>query len=220
MMYSLTHTPREEDQMKGLIEVKLTDVNQLFNSMDPSPFHERDLDHEAEEFIVSWAREHHKHEDLKLLVHISNSTTDAVAAQKLISESIAHYFEYRSMITLHDLKRLMREGRVSLVIGLVFLAVCEIAASFFSSPDRSWQTVIHEGLQIIGWVAMWKPLDIYLYRWWPLLALRRLYRRLGNMPVEVSHLPESLSPPADPTFPDEGDFGFTALQGLDASQDR
>jgi hypothetical protein len=33
--------------MKGLIEVKVTDVNQLFNSMDPSPFHERDLDHEA-----------------------------------------------------------------------------------------------------------------------------------------------------------------------------
>ena len=39
--------------MTGLIEVKLTELNQLFNSMDPSPFHERDLDHDAEEFIVS-----------------------------------------------------------------------------------------------------------------------------------------------------------------------
>lgn len=180
--------------MKGLIEVKVTDVNQLFNSMDPSPFHERDLDHEAEEFIVSWAREHHRQEDLKLLVHISNSATDAAAAQKLISESIAHYFEYRAMITLHDLKRLMREGRVSMLIGLIFLVVCEIAASFFAAPDRSWQTVIHEGLQIIGWVAMWKPLDIYLYRWWPLLALRRLYQRLSKMPVEVKCEPSPGKP--------------------------
>ena len=40
-------------------------------------------------------------------------------------------------------------------------------------------------LTIIGWVAMWKPLEIYLYRWWPLLALRRLYRRLARMPVEL-----------------------------------
>jgi hypothetical protein len=45
--------------------------------------------------------------------------------------------------------------------------------------------VAREGLTIIGWVAMWKPLDIYLYRWWPLLALRRLYQRLSAMPVEV-----------------------------------
>jgi hypothetical protein len=40
--------------MTGLIELKLSGLNQLFNSMDPSPFHERDLDHDAEEFIVSW----------------------------------------------------------------------------------------------------------------------------------------------------------------------
>ena len=35
-----------------LIEVKVQTVHQLFNSMDPSPFHERDLDHNAEHFIV------------------------------------------------------------------------------------------------------------------------------------------------------------------------
>jgi hypothetical protein len=185
MMYNLTQSPQAEEPKIGLIEVKLTDVNQLFNSMDPSPFHERDLDHEAEEFIVSWAREHHKQQELKLLVHISNSSTDAVAAQQLIAESIAHYFEYRAMISLHDLKRLMREGRISLVIGLIFLVACEIAASFFAAPGHNWQTIFHEGLQIIGWVAMWKPLDIYLYRWWPLLALRQLYQRLGKMTVEV-----------------------------------
>ncbi len=32
---------------------------------------------------------------------------------------------------------------------------------------------------------MWKPLEIYLYRWWPLLTLRKLYQRLSQMPVEV-----------------------------------
>jgi hypothetical protein len=32
---------------------------------------------------------------------------------------------------------------------------------------------------------MWKPLEIALYRWWPLVAQGRLYRRLARMPVEV-----------------------------------
>ncbi len=35
------------------IRLKLRDVHQLFNSMDPSPFIEKDLDDDAEEFIVA-----------------------------------------------------------------------------------------------------------------------------------------------------------------------
>lgn len=37
------------------IQIKLHDLNQLFNTMDPSPFYEKDLDADAEKFIVSWA---------------------------------------------------------------------------------------------------------------------------------------------------------------------
>ena len=51
------------------IEVNLRDVSQLFNTMDPSPFHEKDLDHDAEEFIVSWAREFPVKEPLVLVLH-------------------------------------------------------------------------------------------------------------------------------------------------------
>jgi len=40
-----------------LIEVRVADLKQLFNAMDPSPFREKDLDPEAEEFIGGWARE-------------------------------------------------------------------------------------------------------------------------------------------------------------------
>ena len=40
------------------IEVKLQEFEQLFNTIDPSPFHEKDLDHDLEEFIVSWATEY------------------------------------------------------------------------------------------------------------------------------------------------------------------
>ena len=52
----------------GLIELRLNNVGQLFNTMDPSPFHERDLDHDAEEFILSWARDHEKDSELRIKV--------------------------------------------------------------------------------------------------------------------------------------------------------
>jgi hypothetical protein len=171
--------------MTGLIEVNLTDLNQLFNSMDPSPFHERDLDHDAEEFIVSWAQEHPKQHDLKLVVHLARRPEGVADPQKLATESVAHYFDYRAEMTLRGLRLLMREGRASLLIGIVFLCACQFAATLLTPPVANWQAVAREGLTIIGWVAMWKPLDICLYRWWPLLGLRRLHQRLARMPVEV-----------------------------------
>jgi hypothetical protein len=80
----------------------------------------------------------------------------------------------------------MREGWISLLIGLSFLGVCGIAAQTLALRSGEWQAVIHEGLIIIGWVAMWRPLDIYLYRWWPLRELGRVYRKLSEIPIEVN----------------------------------
>ena len=41
----------------GVIEVRIHELVQLFNTLDPSPFHERDLDNDGEDCIVGWARE-------------------------------------------------------------------------------------------------------------------------------------------------------------------
>ena len=46
-----------ESVVYAQIQLELRNINQLFHSMDPSPFREKDLDVNAEEFIVSWARE-------------------------------------------------------------------------------------------------------------------------------------------------------------------
>jgi hypothetical protein len=39
-----------------LIEVRVGELKQLFNAMDPSPFREKDLDPNADAFIVGRAR--------------------------------------------------------------------------------------------------------------------------------------------------------------------
>ena len=37
-------------------KINLNRLSQLFNSLDPSPFHERDLDQDAEDYIVGSAK--------------------------------------------------------------------------------------------------------------------------------------------------------------------
>ncbi len=163
-----------------LIEVKVQTVNQLFNSMDPSPFHERDLDRDAEHFIVGWAQEHALRTPLRLVVHLGQSPENAV-----IADSIHHYFAYRADMNLREFRQLMREGWMSLLIGLAFLAACMTIAKTFTTFMGQWHPVMKEGLTIIGWVAMWRPLEIYLYRWWPVRHLGKIYAKLSTVPVEV-----------------------------------
>jgi hypothetical protein len=50
-------SPSTTQRREKAIEVSLRDLEQFFNTIDPSPFHEKDLDHDLEEFIVSWATE-------------------------------------------------------------------------------------------------------------------------------------------------------------------
>jgi len=57
MRFSFSNAAATDRGHPHTISLKLRDLNQLFNSMDPSPFIEKDLDDDAEEFIVSWAQE-------------------------------------------------------------------------------------------------------------------------------------------------------------------
>lgn len=165
----------------GLIELRLSNVGQLFNTMDPSPFHERDLDHDAEEFILSWAREHERDSELRLRVVLKQAADEAVAGQ--VRESIRHYFEYRARMARRELRDLFSEGRTALAIGLLFLAATLVLRGLI--PAGGWTEFVREGLTICGWVGLWKPIDILLYRWWPLQAHGDLLERIGRCQVEV-----------------------------------
>ena len=166
-----------------LIELNLTDVRRLFNSMDPSPFHDKDLDRDAEEFIVSWSREYPLNEPVTLRVHLENWPEEDPT--QLIQEAVHNFFSNKRELEQREFRRLMRQGRATLTIGLVFLAVCLVASQLLASNTVGVTSYVRESLTIAGWVAMWKPMEIYLYDWWPVRREVRNFARLSTMPVEV-----------------------------------
>jgi hypothetical protein len=178
------------------IELNLREIGQLFNSMDPSPFYEKDLDHDAEEFIESWAQEFPRHEPVTLVVHLKEFPA-AHDTRALIEQAVHHFFADRARLNQLELKRLLKTGRLSLFIGLSFLAVCTLVSELlavWAAGSAGWQ-ILREGLTIGGWVAMWKPMQIYLYDWWPLRRRGLIYRKLSRMHVEVRPAREHPAPP-------------------------
>lgn len=168
-----------------LIELNIREISQLFNSMDPSPFNERDLDRDADEYIVSWAREFPLNAPCALRVHLEQwPATDPTA---LITDAVHHYFSYRAGLSDLEFRRTMKEGRLTLLIGCVFLATCLVVTrTLIPRNGTAWTGYLSESLTIAGWVAMWKPMQTYLYDWWPVRRQRTVFRKLGVMPVQVT----------------------------------
>lgn len=166
-----------------LIELKLRDVHQLFNSMDPSPFNDKDLDSDAEEFIVNWSREYAPNEPLTLRIDLENWPAEDPTA--LIQNAVHHYFDDRAKFSDLEFRRMMRQGRLSLLIGLVFLGACLLAGHMLDGHPGPLFGYAHEGLTIAGWVGMWRPMEIFLYDWWPVRRQHRNFVRLSTMPIEV-----------------------------------
>jgi len=171
-----------------VIEVHVPDLAHMFNAIDPSPFRERDLDPKAEEFIVGWARTAPRRAQLALVVHLDRPAGLAEEA-KILREAVREYFRLRADSTRQRLSQLLGIGRKSLAIGIVFLSVTVALGGWAESMFKGFGDIVRESLLIGGWVAMWRPLEIFLYDWWPIRDEARLFERLATMRVRVTYEP-------------------------------
>jgi len=170
------------------IEIRVAELRQLFNAIDPSPFQERDLDPKAAEFIVEWSRDLPGSAPLALVVHLDRAAGPPEEAA-LLRDAIHEFFHQRAVGSRRQLRELFRRGRSSLTIALMFLAAAIAASDALAMwlPDSHVSSVLREGLLIVGWVAMWRPGEVFLYDWWPIRAEAALYDRLSAMPVRIEY---------------------------------
>ncbi|MGA8898611.1 hypothetical protein [Bradyrhizobium sp.] len=170
---------------ENVIEIRVDEIAQLFHTLDPFPFREKDLDREAEEYIVGWARELPADRPFKVVVHYPNNESQADLARDL-PEALGKYFAGRAAVIQGDLNELFRIGRRSLAIGVAILIACLLGANLVSGllADAPSRRIVQESFLILGWVANWRPLEIFLYDWWPIVRRRDLYRRLSVAAIE------------------------------------
>jgi len=182
-----------EEEGTYLIEIKLNQLQQVFNSLDPSPFLDRDLDDNAENYIINSVDEFPLNTPLKLVFYLPSNEQNT--ARHLLPSALHNYFDYRQQGEQRKLRTIWRQGRISLLIGLSFLFVCLSLSELISRFGTD--TFIHfleEGLLISGWVALWRPLEIFLYEWWPVSHQQKIFAKLAYIPMEIRLLEEPSTP--------------------------
>jgi hypothetical protein len=172
---------RREDGV-WLIELRLRELRQLFERLDRAPFREKDLDSAAERYIDDAVRELGTARPTRLVIHLPEPECGSADAGSLPA-AVANYFRYRAGQTRTELVGLLRRALVNLMIGLLFLAAC--LALRRSLQIAGSHEVVTEGLLIIGWVALWRPVEMFLYDWWPLRQQQNRFDAIARMPVEL-----------------------------------
>jgi len=155
----------------------------LFNSFDPSPFLDKDLDDDAVEYIVESAKELPKQKRLRLSMYLPEEQKKSVQEND-IRVAIKGYFKYTAHMYQKSISKQFKEGYIDLGLGLLVLVSCllirEVFLFRFSGLPIEF---LAEGFLIGGWVAMWKPISTIIYDWRPLRRQKQLYQKLSTMLV-------------------------------------
>ncbi len=167
----------------ALIDIRLDNLHRLYNTLDPSPFSTRDLDAGAEQYMVDAVEDLYRQHPIRLRLTVLEKEHEALDH---VEAAVHHFFDYRRWAVERSLKVLFREGRLALLIGVVFLAVCLTLRQIILGLELGIAgTIVSEGLFISSWVVMWRPIEIFLFDWWPIAKRRRIFAALAEIPIEV-----------------------------------
>lgn len=177
---------KDGEPRPSTIALRVSHIAQLFHTLDPFPYRERDLDATVEEYVVGWAGELPARDAISIEVHLPRSQAAGAEAQQ-VGEAMRAYFAGRAEVAGWEIRDLFSRGRAALLIGVLALAVCLLTVRWAAEhlPAGQLSRFLQEGLIILGWVANWRPLEIFLYDWWPLVRRRSLYRRLASAHVAL-----------------------------------
>lgn len=172
---------------RSCIDLKVRFSRQLFDTRDPAPFRERDLDAAAVDYLLAAAQEIPRKRPLAIVVTVSEEPEPHLSPDVIV-EAVRGHFTHEAEQVERRLREHVRRGQMILGVGLTVLVVFLTLAEFTTSlPEGPLREILREGFVITGWVAMWRPLEVLLYDWWPHIDERRRILRILEAPVSIRY---------------------------------
>ena len=178
-----------------VIDIRLRHPDQLFDSLDPSPFHDKALDRDAEAYLIECAGELPPRVPFLLRLH----GPAALAQQReQIMVGLHRHFALALAQAQRRHRRRARVARAAMLFGLLGLGAALALRSVVAEWGGAGGEVLTEGLLILAWVALWRPAEMLIFDSWEQREELRVLRELATVPVELADVSEAGAPvPSD-----------------------
>ena len=163
------------------IDVRIAQIEQLFDNRDPAPFRERDLDPDLVEYLLAAGDDLVVYRVFRLVFWLEKPCQPGE-----IEGAFHAHFEYELDRLDRRRSRTRRTGQIALVVALVIITgLLALAQLVSSTVPGELGAGLHEGLVISCWVIMWRPVEVLIYDGIPWRRERRVMRRLLDAPIDI-----------------------------------
>jgi len=181
---------RQRSATSATVSIHVRNIAQMFNTLDPSPFWDRDLDREAAQFI-----EEELSEKLSAGVwHLHVYVQEGATMESDLQTAVEHYYKSLADSARRRLRDQMSTARLALLGGVGIFLVSMSVRAILKGALHGVPQMLDEGLIILAWLALWRPAEMLVYEWVPLFRTRRLYQRLAGIRVQVRAAAGPVSP--------------------------
>jgi len=157
------------------VDIRVANVEQLFDNRDPAPFRERDLDPDLIEYLMAASEDLAGHGRFRIIVWLP-----VAREHDDVSPAVRAHFGYELERLDRRRRTQRRTGQVAALLGITamvgLLTLAKVAANV---------PILHEGLVILSWIILWRPIETLLYEWLPAHRQRKLLRQLHDAPIEL-----------------------------------
>jgi len=163
------------------VDVRIVNIEQLFDNRDPAPFRERDLDPDLVEYLLAAGEDLGSHATFRMVFWLEKPCQPGE-----IEAAVRAHFAYELDRLERRRRRQRRTGQIALLLGgTLIIALLSLAQVVGRAVPGSIGAALREGLVISSWVVMWRPVEILIYDWIPVRRERRVMQRLLAAPIDV-----------------------------------
>lgn len=164
------------------IEVALRSLAQLFEPPGPLFAAHRALHPQIFDAILEQAARAPRGRPLQVVLRLPSAM---LTEPHEIGATLRDCFASRAEAERQKIRRILHDGRWALIVGMVFLTIATAVAELIHTAVQGrFLSNIANGLEIFGWVALWRPAELLLYEWMPCLRRERLLKRLAQATID------------------------------------
>lgn len=169
------------DRAPSTIDMRIESLDELFQPFDPAPMHQRALSDEADAYVLDRIDSGLPAERIALRILLPASESACCDA---VQSAFRDHFARGTIRLQNALRKHFATGRRTLA-GAVALALVLVLLSqtVAELSDNSILQKLANGISIVVWVTLWRPIEFLLYDWRAMDRQLKTYRKLAKADV-------------------------------------